>query len=100
MSDIQARWVKIGHVPRDQVKSIEERLRKVEKAISEAQADEWRRSDPAAKARSNSLVSQLEAVIAELESELAKASAAKKKDIQAQIDARKAWLEAAQKAVD
>ncbi len=100
LSDIQARWVKIGHVPRDQVKSIEERLRKVEKSISEAQADEWRRSDPAAKARSNSLVTQLEAVIAELEAELAKAPAAKKKDLQAQIDARKAWLEAAQKAVD
>jgi uncharacterized protein (DUF342 family) len=100
MSDIQSRWVKIGHVPRDQVKSIEERLRKVEKAISEAQADEWRRSDPAAKARSNSLVTQLESVISDLEAELAKAPAAKKKDIQAQIEARKAWLDAAQKAVN
>ncbi len=100
MSDIQSRWVTIGHVPRDQVKSIEERLRKVEKAISEAQADEWRRSDPAAKARSNSLVTQLESVISDLEAELAKAPAAKKKDIQAQIEARKAWLDAAQKAVN
>ena len=100
LSDIQARWVKIGHVPREQVRSVEDRLRKVEKKISEAEADAWRRSDPAAKARSNSLVSQLEAAIAELEAELKAAPAAKKKDIQASIDARKAWLDAAQKAVD
>ncbi|MFM2019744.1 MAG: hypothetical protein RL718_325 [Actinomycetota bacterium] len=100
LSEIQARWVKVGHVPRDQVRAVEDRLRKVEKKISEAEADAWRRSDPAAKARSNSLVTQLEAAIADLEEELKAAPAAKKKDVQSQIDARKAWLEAAQKAVD
>jgi hypothetical protein len=100
LSEIQARWVKVGHVAREQVRVVEDRLRKVEKKISEAEADAWRRSDPAAKARSNSLVTQLEAAIASLEAELAAAPVAKKKDVQAQIDARKAWLEAAQKAVD
>ena len=100
MSDIQARWVKIGHVPKDKVREVEDKLRKVERTISEAQADAWKRSDPAAKARSSSLVIQLEAAIAELEAELASAPAAKKKEIQASIDARKSWLEAAIKAVD
>lgn len=100
LSEIQARWVKIGHVPRDQVRVVEDRLRKVERKVADAEADAWRRSDPAAKARSNSLVTQLEAAIADLEKELAAAPATKKKDLQAQIDARKAWLEAAQKAVD
>ncbi len=100
LSDIQARWVKIGHVAKDKVREIEDQLRKIEKSVSDAQAEEWRRSDPAAKARSNSLVTQLEAAIAELEAELKGAAAAKKKDIQAQIDARKSWLEAAIKAVD
>ena len=100
MSDIQARWVKIGHVPKDKVREIEDKLRKVEKAIADAQADAWKRSDPAAKARSNSLVVQLEAAIADLEADLAAAPAGKKKDIQASIDARKSWLEAAIKAVD
>ncbi len=100
LSDIQARWVKIGHVAKDKVREIEDQLRKIEKSVSDAQAEEWRRSDPAAKARSNSLVTQLEAAIAELEAELKGAAAAKKKDIQAQIDARKSWLDAAIKAVD
>jgi hypothetical protein len=100
MSDIQARWVKIGHVPKDKVREVEDKLRKVEKAISEAQADAWKRSDPTAKARSSSLVIQLEAAIADLEAELKAAPAAKQKDIQASIDARKSWLDAAIKAVD
>lgn len=100
LSAIQSKWVSIGHVPRDQVRVIEDRLKKVEKKISDAEADAWRRSDPAAKARSNSLVAQLEAAIADLEQELAKAPAGKKKDVEAQIAARKSWLEAAQKAVD
>jgi hypothetical protein len=100
LSEIQAEWVKIGHVAKDKVRDIESELRKVEKLVQDAQADAWRRSDPAAKARSNSLVSQLESAIESLEAELKAAPAAKKKDIQAQIDARKSWLEAAIKAVD
>jgi chaperonin cofactor prefoldin len=100
MSDIQSRWVKIGHVPKDKVREVEDKLRTIERAISEAHADAWKRSDPAAKARSSSLVAQLEEAIADLETELKAAPAAKKKDIQASIDARKSWLDAAIKAVD
>ncbi len=100
LGKLQSEWVKIGHVPKDEVRKLEDRMRKVEKRISEAQADEWRRSDPAAKARSNSLVEQLESAIAQLEAELASAPAGKKKEIQAQIDARKSWLVAAQEAVN
>lgn len=100
MSKLQSEWVKVGHVPKDEVRKLEDRIRKVEKKISDAEADNWRRSDPAAKARSNSLVEQLEGAISQLEAELAAAPAAKKKEIQAQIDARKSWLEAAQAAVN
>jgi len=100
LSDIQAAWSRIGHVPKDQIKSIESRLRVVEAKVSDAQKEAWQRSDPAAKARSNSLATQLEGVIAVLEAELSSAPAAKKKEIQAQIDSRKALLEAAQNAVD
>ncbi|MEY4714082.1 MAG: hypothetical protein RIQ37_412 [Actinomycetota bacterium] len=100
LQGIQSKWEKIGHVPRTEVRNVEDRLRKIEKSIAEKQADLWRRSDPAAKARSNSLVTQLEEVIASLEAELAKAPADKKASIKAQIEARTSWLEAAKKAVD
>lgn len=100
MSQIQTQWLKIGHIPKDDIRKLEDRMKKVEKSLTDAQADEWRRSDPAAKARSNSLVEQLETAIEGLEKELAQAPAAKKKDVQSQIDARKSWLVAAQQAVN
>jgi hypothetical protein len=100
LGEIQTKWVKVGHVAKEEVRKVEDRLRKVEKKIADAQAEAWRRSDPAAKARSNSLVSQLEAAIAGLEAELTAAPAAKQKELKDQIAARQAWLEAAQKAVD
>ena len=99
-SDIQSKWSRIGHVPRNEVKSVESRLRAVEQKIADAERDEWMRSDPAAKARSNQLVEQLESVIGVLEAELKGAPAAKKKEIESQIQTRKALLVAAQNAVD
>ena len=100
LANIQARWEKIGHIPRDQVRKIEDPIRKAEKKIADAAADAWRRSDPAAKARSNSLVSQLEEAIAGLEKSLELAKPEKQKEIEEQITARKAWLLAASQAVD
>ena len=100
IGSIQTRWSKFGHVPKDQVKSIEGRLRAVESKIASAEKEAWQRSDPAAKARSSSLVSQLEAVIANLEKEMVAAPEPKKKEIQSQIESRKALLVAAQNAVD
>jgi hypothetical protein len=100
LSSIQARWSKLGHVPKDQVKSVEGRLRAVEAKISSAEKEAWQRSDPAAKARSSSLVAQLEVVIANLEKEMVSAPEPKKKEIQSEIESRKALLVAAQNAVD
>ena len=101
LSEIQAEWVKIGHVPKSEIRNIEGRLRSVQAKIADAEKQEWMRTDPAAKARSNSLVTQLEAVIADLEQELKKATDAKKKaSIEEQIKARTALLEAAKNAVD
>lgn len=98
LGEIQSRWAKIGHVPKNDVRRVEDRLRKVEKKLQEAQNEHWRRTDPAAKARSNSLIEQLEAAIADLEADLSKKPG--DKSIADQIAARKTWLEAAQKAVD
>jgi len=100
LSQIQAKWSKIGHVPKDQVKNVEGRLRQIESKLAEAEKEAWQRSDPAAKARSSAFVEQLEKVISTLEQELANAPEPKKKEIQDQIDSRKALLVAAQNAVD
>jgi hypothetical protein len=93
---VQRRWDKIGKVPRDKVKTVDERLRKVEAAVRKLDDDHWQKSNPEKQARSEGLASQLHEAIAKLERELADAQATgdKKKISEAQeaLDARKLWL--------
>ena len=93
---IQTRWDKIGKVPRDKVKTIEDRLRKVENAVRKLDEDHWQKNNPERKQRESGFLGQLNDAIAKLERELddAKASGDKRAISAAQeaLDARKAWL--------
>ena len=97
LNSIRDRWDAAGKVPRGDLQRIEAGLRQVEDAVRSAEDEQWRRSNPETKARSNSMLSQLEDAIAGLEQDLAKAQA--KGDArqiakaQEALDARKAWLE-------
>jgi hypothetical protein len=95
---IEEKWDKIGKVPKDKVKSVEDRLRKVEAAVRKLEEDSWQRSNPERQARSEGLARQLEESIEKLEKELAHArtSGDARKIAQAQeaLDARKVWLDA------
>jgi hypothetical protein len=98
---IQRRWDQIGKVPRDKVKPIEDRLRKVETAVRKLDEDHWQKSNPERIARSEGLASQLQDAIAKLERELAEAKAGgdarKVAEAQEALDARKVWLDALNK---
>ncbi|MCS5733240.1 DUF349 domain-containing protein [Herbiconiux daphne] len=95
---IQKRWDEIGKVPRDQVKTVEERLRKVEAAVRKLDEDYWARNNPEKKARSEGLASQLTGAIDKLQAEIDQAKAAgdtkKVAELQEALDARKVWLDA------
>ena len=98
LSSIQRRWDDIGKVPRDSVKSVEDRMRKVEAAVRKLDDDHWKRNNPETKARAEGLAGQLHDAIAKLESELATAQAggdaAAIKDATEALETRKAWLKA------
>jgi hypothetical protein len=95
---IQRRWEAIGKVPRDQVKVVEDRLRKVETAVRKLDEEHWQRNNPEKQARSEGLASQLNDAIAKLEEELETAKsggdAAKVAAAQEALDARRLWLNA------
>jgi hypothetical protein len=98
---IQKRWDKIGKVPREKVKVIEDRLRKVETAVRKLDEDHWQKNNPERQERESGFLGQLNEAIANLERELADAKTGgdKKKIAEAQeaLDARKAWLGAVSK---
>lgn len=96
LTAVQERWDEIGRVPREQFKSIEERLRKVEQHVRKLDDDHWAASNPAKQARNEGLQSQLSDAIGKLEREVEAARA--KGDAKAiaraeeALEARKAWL--------
>lgn len=104
LRSIQERWEAAGHVPRDAVRSIEARLRRVEEAVREAEESEWRRTNPEARARAEATVNQLRESIRELEQQVEAARAAgndrKLTDAEDALTARRAWLEQAERALD
>lgn len=95
---IQQRWDAIGKVPRDKVRSIEDRLRRVEASVKKLEETHWKENDPEKKARSEGMVSQLEEAIAKLERELSEATSrgdsSKIAEVEEALKARRAWLAA------
>ncbi|QIV85657.1 DUF349 domain-containing protein [Glutamicibacter mishrai] len=102
LDSIRDRWEAAGKVPRNDLQRIESALRQVEDAVKGAEDEQWRRSNPETKARSNSMLSQLQDTIAALEEDLAAAQAkGNAKQIaaaQEALDARRMWLNTLEKS--
>jgi hypothetical protein len=102
LRDLQDRWEQAGKVPRADVQRVEGRMRAVEQAVRDADQAQWRRTNPETRARAEGAAAQLNAAIAGLEDDLAKAREAGDErriaDAQAALDARKAWLEQVERA--
>jgi hypothetical protein len=100
--DISERWDAAGKVPRDDIKPLEARIRKVEQAIRSLEDDQWKRSDPEKSARADDMLGQLERAIAAIETDLAKArtegNEKKTKELEENLASRQAFLEMARKA--
>jgi hypothetical protein len=96
LQSIRDRWEEAGKVPRADMGRTEAGLRKVEDAVRQAEDENWQRSNPETKARTNSALTQLESAIAALRDDLAKAEKAgdqrKIKAAQEALEAREAWL--------
>jgi hypothetical protein len=93
-----------GRVPREQIRPLEGRVRAIEKAISEAEESEWRRTDPETRERASGTVTLLSDQIAKLTAQLEKATASKdtKKvaELTASITTYESWLEQASKTLE
>ncbi|MCW2856109.1 MAG: hypothetical protein JWR52_1724 [Marmoricola sp.] len=99
--DISERWDAAGKVPRDDMKTLEGRIRKVEQEIRGLEDAQWKKSDPEKSARADGMVGQLEDAIAKIEADLAKAKASgndkKVRDLEENLESRRTFLEMAKK---
>ncbi|HEX5916293.1 MAG TPA: DUF349 domain-containing protein [Nocardioides sp.] len=100
--DLADRWDAAGKVPRDRMKELEGRMRKVEQAIRAVEDEQWSRSDPEKSARADDMIGKLEAGIAETQAKLDKATAAgddrRVKDLESELANKQAFLDMARRA--
>ena len=103
LRSVQERWEQIGHVPRGDKERIEARLRRVEESMRRDEQDQWRRSNPEAKARAEATVEQFQGSLAKMEKARAaaeaKGDARALADVEGRIATTLTLLDAAQKAV-
>lgn len=101
---INERWEAIGHVPRDARPRIEARMHAVERAIHDTEENEWRRTNPEARARAAGLTGQLQAAVDKLREQIETARAAgntsRADKLQRELDGRQALLDQALKSLD
>jgi len=100
--DISERWDAAGKIPREQIKSFEARIRKVEQSIRSLEDDQWKQSDPEKSARADDMLGQLERAIAAIQADLEKVRAQgnerKTKELEEDLASRQAFLEMAKRA--
>lgn len=73
--DFLARYNELGKVPRDAMRGLDARIRKLEGAVRQAEEAEWKRTDPEARQRAEETVAMLAAEIERLTERAAAATA-------------------------
>jgi hypothetical protein len=100
--ELSERWDAIGKVPRDKIRTLEDRMRAVEQQIRGLEEEQWRRSDPEKSARADDMVVKLRDAIAKVEKDLDSArSAGDQKqvgELEENLASRRAFLEMAERA--
>jgi uncharacterized protein DUF349 len=101
---INERWEAIGHVPRDARPKAEGRMHAVERALQESEENEWRRTNPEARARAEGLTGQLQAAVDKLRGQIDAARAAgnnaKADRLAKELEGRQALLDQALKGLE
>ncbi len=101
--DLRTKLSKIGMIDKKKRAVLDKRVDIVEMTIKEAEQEQWRRSDPGARARANDVVNQLMTAVSDYEAKAARAEASgdtkKAAELREAAAARRMWLSEAQKGL-
>ena len=101
--DLKSKYAKSGMVDRSKKTQLDRRVESVELSLKEAEQEQWRRSDPGARARATEVVNQLITAVADYEAKAARADAAgdarKAAQLREAAAARSIWLAEAQRGL-
>lgn len=99
LRELQAQWEQIGHVPREAMRPLEDRMRSLERTVRDAEDAEWRRSA----AQSNPLLLSMREGVEKAQRQLDKAMSTGDEEriaeARANLTAKQEWLAEAEKSV-
>lgn len=102
LTRIQRSWDEIGKVPRDNIREVEDGLRRIEQHVRSLDEAHWNATNPERKARSEGLAGQLEEAIEQLETGIAEAKKAgddtRVQELESELATKQQWLEVARAA--
>lgn len=97
--DFLTKFNEVGHVPRNAMRDMDNRVRRINERVSDLEAEEWRRTDPEARQRADDMVTKFQEQVDKLAKQLADAEAKgderKAKDVRKSLETYSAWLEQA-----
>ena len=97
--DFLTKFNEVGHVPRNAMRDMDNRVRRVNERVSDLEAEEWRRTDPETRQRADDMVTKFQEQVDKLTQQLADAEAKgdqrKIKDVRKSLETYTAWLEQA-----
>ncbi|MEU8893661.1 DUF349 domain-containing protein [Streptomyces sp. NPDC048442] len=101
---LNERWEAIGHVPRDARPKVEGRMQAVERVLQESEENEWKRTNPEARARAAGLTGQLQDAVEKLQKQIDTARTAgnnaKADKLARELEGRQALLDQAMKGLE
>lgn len=100
LRELQENWEEIGYVPRDRVREFEQAIGEIEQRVADAEAEQWRRTDPETQARVAQFTAKVESFTQQAEAAEAKGNAKKAEQLRAQAAQWQEWADAAAAAVD
>lgn len=99
LRELQEKWEEIGHVPREAMRPLEDKMRAIERKVRDAEDAEWKKSA----AQSNPLLLSLREGVEKAQKQLDKAMSGgnekKIADAKATLEAKQEWLSEAEKSV-
>lgn len=99
LRELQEKWEEIGHVPREAMRPLEDKMRQIERRVRDVEDAEWKKTA----AQSNPLLLSMRENVEKTRKQLEKAQASGNEkriaEAQANLEAKQQWLAEAEKSV-
>ena len=100
LRDLQEKWDAIGFVPRNQVRTYEDKIAAIEARVAEAEDAEWKRTDPEAQARIAQFQAKVDDFTAQADAAQKAGKQAKAENLRHQAEQWREWTRMAEQSLE